>query len=107
MDSSSSSNSSEASLSTMAMDNCQIDKIDTLALEKVVVTGQRLVNEMTLATVPLLALGSPGLLGQSIKEKGACKVCGDRAFYVFYGALACDSCRTFFRRQVLQNKVSS
>lgn len=57
------------------------------------------------------------------KPMHTCSVCGDRAFYVFYGALACDSCRsvsmpsyvsincflhltrTFFRRQVLQCKV--
>ncbi|KAI1281918.1 Nuclear hormone receptor HR96 [Halotydeus destructor] len=42
-----------------------------------------------------------------LKSSHVCSVCGDRAFYVFYGALACDSCRTFFRRQVLQGKTLS
>lgn len=35
-----------------------------------------------------------------------CKVCGDKAVYVNYGALTCDSCKTFFRRQNLHPKVS-
>lgn len=34
-----------------------------------------------------------------------CKVCGDKAVYVNYGALTCDSCKTFFRRQNLHPKV--
>lgn len=32
-----------------------------------------------------------------------CAVCGDRAPYFFYGARACDSGRTFFRRHVMYN----
>ena len=31
--------------------------------------------------------------GSGSKPMHTCSVCGDRAFYVFYGALACDSCR--------------
>ena len=33
-----------------------------------------------------------------------CKVCGDIASYNFYGCIACDSCRTFFRRQALNRR---
>ena len=33
-----------------------------------------------------------------------CKVCGDIASYNFYGCVACDSCRTFFRRQALNRR---
>jgi hypothetical protein len=39
------------------------------------------------------------------KKVKSCLVCGDNAFYYFYGAITCDSCRTFFRRQILQFKV--
>lgn len=40
------------------------------------------------------------------KKVKSCLVCGDNAFYYFYGAITCDSCRTFFRRQILQFKVN-
>ena len=43
---------------------------------------------------------------QPVEQERHCKVCGDRAVYVNYGALTCDSCKTFFRRQNLQPKVS-
>lgn len=37
-----------------------------------------------------------------MSDAKSCSVCGDRANYCFYGALACDSCRSFFRRSVLK-----
>lgn len=60
--------------------------------------------------------GDPDLLGSPYTTEGemkleykkkvkSCLVCGDNAFYYFYGAITCDSCRTFFRRQILQYKV--
>ena len=36
-----------------------------------------------------------------------CSVCSATAYYSYYGALACDPCRTFFRRQVQAKKVST
>ena len=35
-----------------------------------------------------------------------CAVCGFDAYYSFYGVVACDPCRTFFRRSVLSKEVS-
>lgn len=35
-----------------------------------------------------------------------CVVCGTDTYWSFYGAMVCDPCRTFFRRQVLSNRVS-
>ena len=39
--------------------------------------------------------------------KKLCKICGDRAAYHNYGVLTCDSCKTFFRRQIIDKKVCS
>jgi ribosomal protein L37AE/L43A len=38
---------------------------------------------------------------------GFCKVCGDRANIINYGALSCQSCKTFFRRNGYRPKVCS
>jgi hypothetical protein len=37
--------------------------------------------------------------------KKLCKICGDKAAYHNYGVLTCDSCKTFFRRQIIDKKV--
>lgn len=34
-----------------------------------------------------------------------CSICWSEAHQSFYGAIACDACRTFFRRRVLSKKV--
>ena len=34
-----------------------------------------------------------------------CAVCSAETYWSFYGAIVCDPCRTFFRRQVLSDKV--
>lgn len=39
--------------------------------------------------------------------KKLCKICGDKAAYHNYGVLTCDSCKTFFRRQIIDKKVRS
>jgi hypothetical protein len=36
-----------------------------------------------------------------------CEVCGDKASIINYGALACQSCKTFFRRNGLHPEVCS
>ena len=36
-----------------------------------------------------------------------CEVCGGNTFHSFYGAVVCDPCRTFFRRQVINQGVRS
>ena len=38
------------------------------------------------------------------KNSKECSVCGDEAAYCFYGAIVCDSCRAFFRRNVIRGK---
>jgi len=39
-------------------------------------------------------------------RSGVCRVCGDRAIIINYGALSCQSCKTFFRRNGLQLQVN-
>ena len=34
-----------------------------------------------------------------------CSICDADTHYSYYGALTCDPCRTFFRRQVVKRKV--
>ena len=36
-----------------------------------------------------------------------CKVCGDKATIINYGALSCQSCKTFFRRNGFHPEVCS
>ena len=36
-----------------------------------------------------------------------CAVCAASSRHCFYGAVVCDPCRTFFRRQVINPKVCS
>lgn len=39
------------------------------------------------------------------KSNSICRVCGDLASIINYGALSCSSCRTFFRRNAFTTKV--
>lgn len=61
-------------------------------------------------TCPTSDGGGPGTpssaMMEAVEVDRYCKVCGDKAVYVNYGALTCDSCKTFFRRQNLHPKVS-
>ena len=36
-----------------------------------------------------------------------CAVCGDKALGYNFGAMTCESCKAFFRRNALSNKVST
>jgi hypothetical protein len=38
---------------------------------------------------------------------GVCGVCGEKASFINYGALSCQSCKTFFRRNGFNPKVCS
>src|SRR5690348_8348447 len=38
---------------------------------------------------------------------GLCQVCGDKASIINYGALSCQPCKTFFRRNGLHPQVCS
>lgn len=38
------------------------------------------------------------------REK-VCKVCGDKALGYNFNAITCESCKAFFRRNALKNKV--
>ena len=38
-------------------------------------------------------------------KSNSCKVCGDEARIVNYGALSCQSCKTFFRRNGYRPEV--
>jgi hypothetical protein len=45
---------------------------------------------------------NPGLKG----DPKICGVCGDRALGYNFNAVTCESCKAFFRRNALKNKVS-
>jgi hypothetical protein len=38
-------------------------------------------------------------------NSSVCLVCGDKARFINYGALACQSCKTFFRRNGFRPEV--
>ena len=45
-------------------------------------------------------------LKSNMRRPQSCAVCSARTLYCYYNAIVCDPCRTFFRRQVLNKKVS-
>ncbi len=36
-----------------------------------------------------------------------CNICGDSARYSYYGTIACQSCKVFFRRNAISRRVKS
>ena len=40
------------------------------------------------------------------KDDKTCLVCGDKALGCNFDAVSCESCKAFFRRNALRNKVS-
>ena len=45
--------------------------------------------------------------GKKQNEAKKCGVCGDRALGYNFNAITCESCKAFFRRNALKNKVSA
>lgn len=43
--------------------------------------------------------------GQIREANKVCGVCGDRALGYNFNAVSCESCKAFFRRNALKNKV--
>jgi ribosomal protein L37AE/L43A len=46
-----------------------------------------------------------GVLQNGNSQK-TCRVCGDTALNMNFGAVSCESCKAFFRRNALKKKVS-
>ncbi|VDP32207.1 unnamed protein product [Soboliphyme baturini] len=44
--------------------------------------------------------------GEMVKSSKYCAVCGDKAFNFNFNAITCESCKAFFRRNALREKVS-
>lgn len=42
---------------------------------------------------------------QGLSREKVCKVCGDKALGYNFNAITCESCKAFFRRNALKNKV--
>ena len=42
-----------------------------------------------------------------MRPSQSCSVCSANTQYSFYGVIACDPCRVFFRRRVLTKRVSN
>lgn len=49
--------------------------------------------------------GSGGVVGRERPDNKKCGVCGDRALGYNFNAITCESCKAFFRRNALKNKV--
>jgi predicted nucleic acid-binding Zn finger protein len=63
-----------------------------------------------LSTSSSTNLAKRGNFGRQIKNSSKmdfCQVCGDKAYIVNYGALSCQSCKTFFRRNGFRPQVCS
>lgn len=83
----SSSSSATSSQSSSSLDGIQSpSSMDGISLQQVVLKPP----SPHLSTNGVVKRSSSGM---GTKPMHTCSVCGDRAFYVFYGALACDSCR--------------
>lgn len=52
-----------------------------------------------------LILPTSGANGTETKIPKLCAVCGDKALGYNFGAMTCESCKAFFRRNALSNKV--
>ncbi len=58
-----------------------------------------------------LRLSPPAVLpmkkkvGRRVSKPSICLVCGDAARIINYGALCCQACKTFFRRNVSNTNV--
>jgi hypothetical protein len=49
---------------------------------------------------PLLLPLAKKKVGRRVSKQSICLVCGDAARIINYGALCCQACKTFFRRNV-------
>ena len=52
-----------------------------------------------------LALPASTATNTETKMPKICAVCGDKALGYNFGAMTCESCKAFFRRNALSNKV--
>jgi hypothetical protein len=46
-------------------------------------------------------------VGRRVSKQSICLVCGDVARIINYGALCCQACKTFFRRNASNTSVCS
>jgi len=61
--------------------------------------------------VPSSSIISPSTHSTTVQQTTTtspyvCKVCGDSAQYSYYGAIVCQSCKVFFRRNANSQSVS-
>lgn len=55
--------------------------------------------------LPLPPLPMKKKVGRRVSKQSICLVCGDVARIINYGALCCQACKTFFRRNVSHTNV--
>ena len=55
----------------------------------------------------LLSMHTTDQMQQTTTIRSECKVCGASARYSYYGAIVCQSCKVFFRRNAQSRQVST
>ena len=88
----------ELSIANSGLDQCSKSRYDVNNMN-VVRRGMSFIQEHTVQNSHTSL--------SNMRNIQKCEVCGGNTFHSFYGAVVCDPCRTFFRRQVINQGVRS
>ena len=65
-----------------------------------------IVTEISSVITNAPSIHSMNVLRQAITVQRECKICAGPARYSYYGAIVCQSCKMYFRRNAENGKVS-